>query len=205
MWTLGQWPAMKGPWIWTGDGRRATFGSGPFDHGTAVCAAAVLSRLKRRELSESELQNCPMFRCLPNSFAGLTHSHHASFFAHPRGMDATPRSIDTPLADWHHLDPHHLASTCGLADSIVSWIHVAEYFLTCTFDSCTYFQILRQAWKSNVSRLDLSSLQSRMAALHQVAADEEGVPAWPHCPRGTGGPPCRRLPDLHKRGGGPPT
>lgn len=93
VWTLGHWPAMKGPWIWTGDGRRATFGSGPFDHGTAVCAAAVPSRLKRRELSESELQNCPMFRCLPNSFAGLTHSHHASFFAHPRGMDATPRSI----------------------------------------------------------------------------------------------------------------
>lgn len=105
-------PAMKGPWIWTGDGRRATFGSGPFDHGTAVCAAAVLSRLKRRELSESELQNCPMFRCLPNSFAGLTHSHHASFFAHPRGMDATPRSIlhwqtgtiSTPTTSLVHVD-----------------------------------------------------------------------------------------------------
>lgn len=49
------------------------------------------------------------------------------------------------------------------------------------------------------------SRHSVIGAVQNPRQDHSIIAAPPHCPRGTGGPPCRRLPDLHKRGGGPPT
>jgi hypothetical protein len=83
----------------------------------------------------------PVARSPIPSVPGL-QPHHVSFVAAPCGMNNA--AFDPQRQD---VTPHHLA-TCGDTDSIVSWMRLAMR------EGCTYFQILRQAWKFNVFLLD---------------------------------------------------